>query len=224
VYESYYNQKMKIYLLARDVDSLEKMWSTIADYTQKIDPVVKIKKSRFKPVTNRETLDAGFTHYVAIHRILPRPVRASYGKNTPNVSRNCHGAAALAAGIYPQMECFKKPKDFTHVRINTHEVPLRQLCTGDWVYLKSGPQGTKYPGTKGAHSFIFLSQDLCLSMNGENKELGFFPTSAILNLYGYPGDILYTTDPSASELKKEFVVLRKDLDWTYPDVQTPNPW
>jgi hypothetical protein len=61
-------------------------------------------------------------------------------------------------------------------------------------------------------------------MNGKNKELLFYPTSAVLNTYGYPSDILHTTDPYAEVLKKEIEVLRKDPSWNYPNVQNPNPW
>jgi ankyrin repeat protein len=222
VHEIYSDKK--IHLLGRNADFLDKACKIIADYTQKVDPDAVIKKCEIKKITDADDLEAGFTHYVAIQKILPRPVRAFFGRSTPWVYRNCHGAAVVAAGIYPQISHLEKPDDSDGVKAHTSEVPLEQLCTGDWVYLKSGPIGTKFPGESGAHSFVFLSHDLCLSMNGKNKELGLYATPGVLNAYGYRGDVLYTTDPDADELKERISILRKKPDWTYPDVQTPNSW
>jgi ankyrin repeat protein len=183
----------KLYLLGKDPSFLREKGRLIGEYAAKIAHPLGIEEFKIKEVRAGEDRQYGFIHSIALHRLLPNTLLASYGQQAPNQAKaNCYGAAMMASGITSAMTYMELSDSFSLAAAIAQKISLPNLSLGDLVFLKEGPEESYWPGEEGAHSFVFLSHDFCLSMNGWGQPLEFYSTADVLQRYGYPGDILRT--------------------------------
>lgn len=196
----------EIHLLGKNSEFLQEKWALLREYAEQINTSLEISGCCIENVVNDEELNLGFTKFVSIHELLPKHVRTHLGLRS--TEGNCHGAARLATGKSPSIIYV----DRIDVSRDLEEIPLENLSIGDLVFLKMGPKGTQHEGERGAHSFIYLSDDFCLSMNGTGHKLKFYPTSDVLRHYGYPVDVLMTS--KATEAFRQNIVLLRKSSYT----------
>jgi hypothetical protein len=219
-------------IASNDKAFLEETWKLVAEYTRKIDPLAEIgemkienlgeeeyqnlidpeEKERFYSDTSYDP--KVFNYGIHLDSLLPRLVKTLYGNNPVNTYKgNCHGAALVAAGIFPIMRYLEYPVGLVDSKI--HEISIKELGLGDVVYLQSMGRG------KGDHSFVFLDHNISLSMNGSGEALSIYRTGYILKYYHFPSDVLkenfLKTDENNKIWEKEITILRKNDNWKYPE-------
>lgn len=187
-----------IFLLGRSLDFLKEKGELLIRFGQNIDPHYNITQ-----FTIEEHIEDGFSYRLALHELFPKFLTDSYGTYS-SCEGNCHGAALFAAGIAEEITALEEPYCHKGLLDKTQIIALSKLSPGDLVYLKEGPKGTLYEGKEGAHSFVYLSDDMCLSMNGGGRKLKLHATFDVLKYYGFPMNAL-----KSSALKKHIVILRK---------------
>lgn len=188
-----------IYLVGDNPDFLESKAKTIIKYTAQSYPLTKIpdaKEIKLEKITNEK----GYTSAIQLNNILPLIVALII---TPDERRNrfininCHGAAQVAAGLFPLVTDSRKPP--VGVKFcGSSEVRKEELSTGDIITLDTD------------HSFVFIDNDICLSSNGSAVRLSFCRTEEVLERYNYPKDVLTT-------YSKNFRVFRRDIDHTFSE-------
>lgn len=178
-----------------DLQFLSQTFELISQYTRKVDPAIPLKTPNFKQVS-------ATTYSVEIQDILPRMVRVFFGAHS--LAGNCHGSALVTSGIFPVLSYLPRglPITTNWVREKLEDVDLKNITSGDLVNLSC--QGD-------SHSFVFLSHDLCLSMNGKGKTLDLCRTSDVLELYGFPANALTTPSSHSSAIS----IFRKKGNETY---------
>lgn len=191
-----------ILFISNNIDFIKTTFELIAKYTKKIDPKVQLKPCDIKQVKDFSLHSNDLTPCVDIHDILPRTVRIFYGIHEWNRRCNCHGAALMTAGINPlaSFSYWSPFNTWSYVREKPEEVSLENIDVGDSVFLDSSQD----------HSFVFLSHELCLSMNGRGQSLEIYLTSDVLEKYGYTADAL-----KASSSTKNITIFRKKENLDY---------
>lgn len=171
----------RVVLLSSDVAFMQKALTIMKSYTRQVDPRAFITESSIGQVVDPAQCK-GFTHFVDLLHILPRPVRLFYGAHALNRSDgNCHGAALMAAGLLPMVSHKNCTPIFsTWIDQMLEEVRVADVKAGDLVYLDSHPQNRSDSGICSCHSFVFLSHELCLSANGKGKSLELYSLSDVI--------------------------------------------
>lgn len=220
-----------VFLFGKTASILEEKCNLLKQYTTKVDPramlpEVEIKDNRSHQLTIRatseliikhayhgkndlENLDIvsastlsveGFHYYVNVLTLLPRPVAELYGMHSFNTTlSNCHKTANICAGFFPVIladyELEKHQPESKPISIQ-----LSAIAAGDKVSLQK------------SHSFVFLDDDLSLSMNGQARSLLLYHTEEILALYHMSSDALRFPPNDAM-----ISILRKPDNWHYPE-------
>jgi len=190
-----------IYILSKDFDFLQDTWNAISAYALSVDSTFSAQACPMTTVGNSDYNRRGFKYYADISSLLPAAVRNIYGSATKFMPRNCHGAALTASGITPQLSYLKDTCLEVIFNVSMTKTSLNNLQSGDWIYLKDFPHGTEFAGATGGHSFIYIGDDLCLSMNGYWENCGDYyspklklsRTQDVLNFYGFPKEALITS-------------------------------
>lgn len=190
------DNKKQIHLLSNSRAFLEEALKLIIQYTKKIDPKA--------PLTFNAIVEKDLNLSVDIHGILPRMVRIFYGFNEINQRSNCHGAALMCVGLIPTAICVETHPFFTNwIAEKMEEISVRAISAGDLVLLSGNELGS--------HSFVFLSHEICLSMNGRSLPLEIYPTSAVLKIYGHTADALKIPSPEVTVYRR-----RGNIDYMEP--------
>lgn len=202
-------------LVAKNIEILREKSKLLIDYAKKIDPSKEAIEFKAMALTDWEDLQiTGYTHSLAINEYLPKVVSNVYGFQSCAETRNCHGAALLASGIYSQLEHFFSPYEYHELNVKAEKISLDKIAPGDLVYLKKGlPGSIKESIQDGLHSLVYLCNDLCLSMNGEGKSLYLYSLKFVLNDYGYPEEALnlQQSDEFLDEARKNITIFRKKV-------------
>lgn len=202
-------------LVAKNIEILREKWKLLIDYSKKIDPSKEAIEFKAMALTDWEDLHlTGYTHSLVINEYLPKVVTNIYGFQSCNDNRNCHGAALLASGIYSQLEHFFSPCEFHELNEKSEKISLNEISSGDLVYLKKGlPGSIKESIHDGLHSLVYLTNDLCLSMNGQGKSLYLYSLQFVLSEYGYPEEALnlQQSDEFLDEARKNIIIFRKKV-------------
>ncbi len=171
----------RILLASNSKKFIARTITLITEYTKKIDPSISLTFPVVKQIHEKSLSSQGFTYRANIQTILPRTVRLFYGKYQAIVS-NCHGTALVSAGIFP-VEKFvdRTPLSEDWVYKKFQKIKLKDIATGDLVYLDD---------IWNHHSFVYLSHEVSISMNGIGRKLKLYPTSDILEQYGFSRDAL----------------------------------
>lgn len=178
------------YLKADCSISLCKKRDLLVYYTRKVDPHHDVPKLVDQSI--RE---------ISLNELLPRTVAASLRLD---LRGNCHGAAIVAAGIFPQHFVSMQSMGLSIAKQNVTQIARHQLEAGDIIRLPGNAQ--HWTG----HSFVYLDEDLSLSRNGINGVLNMHSTRSILKLYEYPTDALQSDDCRIS-------FFRKNKEWNCPE-------
>lgn len=205
----------RLHLYEKNPSALVQSYNLIKDYAFLVDPARCFKMIKIKPVTDEDAFEMGYTCYASIRSTLPTPLRIAYGskpKKWKYSTANCHGAAAFALRLRRQIslvDCYEHLTGILHK--GALRVALETLTTGDYVLLTRPPVESHLGGWQGAHSFVYLSGSMCISMNGINKSLELFSTPFVLAKYGYPSNALEKALPGEEEPAwKEYIeVYRK---------------
>lgn len=188
----------RLILLAKDSNTLRKTCDLIKAYTLTIHPHRQFKEIRIKDTPKVKHLQLGYNCYTSIHSILPTNLCRSYGLRSEdwlNNDANCHGSALVAMGLCSQISFISIYEYITSILLeHTQRVPLEDISVGDYVLLTGLSQDDKLLHNWGrSHSLIYLSPELCISMNGRTRPLMFYPTRYVVSGYDYPKDALETS-------------------------------
>lgn len=158
-------KKENIVLLGTSAAELKERIQTLIQYTKQFETQAVFGELSIQSLTPEISFfKKGFTHSVTLNSILPRHLKALYGSNSYTNNGNCHGAACYAAGIYPALT--------TGYKVAMDVIEFDNLSIGDVVSLKGLD-----------HSFLFLDNELCISMNGAGASLEIQPLQNVLEIY-----------------------------------------
>lgn len=188
-----------ISLVGVNPDFLESKAKAIIKYTAQAYPDAKIPDIKEIKVNNFQIkTKEGYTCAIRLNPILPPLVAKIMELSGDDHFRgmNCHGAAAVAAGLFPVVTVASGayPPETGYTK-----VPAKELSAGDIIRLETD------------HSFVFIDNDICLSANGPRQPLTFHRTEEVLDRYQYPKDVLTTHS-------KDFNVYRRDKGHTFSEL------
>lgn len=199
--ETFICENGDVLLLGKYPGYLEDKTKVISAYSQSAYPLTKIDEIPVSPRASKEILEAnndshnlfkkGYCYCINLNSVLPQLITVVL--DLSNTCRrvfpdmNCHGASAVAAGIYPMVEYLP----CSPVQSGMHQISYHQLAPGDVI------------NTKHDHSFVFIDHDICLSANGHGKPLRFYRTEDILTEYGLPCDALITNCEKISVYRRD---------------------
>lgn len=187
------------YLFGEDKESLQELATVIVDYAKNtypsFNPTYEIKQ--IKKPTNE-----GLRFVLILEKLFPSHILALMGETSAGQALgNCHGAALLVGGVSPVLTNipygnFSKNPLATNL---TRYESIKELKPGDIISLKND------------HSFIYLTPDWCISMNGRGTSLELSSTKALLKLYHYKSDLLQFENVGKTANRKplDFSVYRK---------------
>ncbi|TAL60813.1 MAG: hypothetical protein EPN84_09010 [Legionella sp.] len=188
--------KNKIILYGTSMDAIHEKMNLLTLYTKTVDPNKSFKEVKIRKLSKSTAFfDEGFTHAVNLNNLLPRVVEVLYGNHSfVEKFGNCHGAALIAAGIFPVMA--------NGFLINQmQKISFADLAPGDIISLNGSLD----------HSLVFLDFDLCISMNGRGQPFEIHSLKEVLELYKSSLEALKSGD------NEQFTIYRKLEKYIFPE-------
>lgn len=136
----------------------------------------------------KQILDQNYAYSLNLDLILPSIVKTildishRYSGTSIANTLNCHGGALVASGIFPMTECYEEPIDCKRIPEGVHSIPIEAIIPGDIITLVSDTRDYD-------HSIVYLTDELCISINGRNRPMGIYAIKEVLN--GYIPNIQY---------------------------------
>lgn len=184
-------------LVSNDFHFLENKIKILQQYTKSVDPLspeaeIEIDSTEeCKRSLIHDFAEEGYTHFTVLNGHFPRLVEALYGQHRRKAATsNCHGTALFGAGILPVLSDPDNPRQL--LKEKAHNILVENIRPGDLIYS---------PG----HSFIYLDEDICLSMNGRGKLIKIYTTNSVMNM----------CEPEI--LPSRILIFRKNEDWFIPE-------
>lgn len=179
----------KIYLQSNTPSFLESKIEVFKSYTGLVDPMQQLGAPAVEEITEADSPNEGFTHQLCLNSILPRIVVATYGEhNLHTQNSNGFGAALIAGGFTVVLSsCDKFDPIFSSKMDN---ISAKDLCPGD-IVVKTG-----------VHAFVYLDNDLCITMNGRGQLFEIASLDSVLAVYDMDRGFLETPNDSIAMFRK----------------------
>ncbi len=165
-------------LYSSDTQFLKRTWESISIYTQKVD-------SQFYAPTFQAAMDMDNNGrvYTDLTGILPEPVRiwlGDYPDDEDNgVLANSHGAALVAAGVFPAMSYLDSPDSLPGCTLK--ELPPNSKASpGDIILYDTNPIFF-------SQSCVYINNDLCFTMGVFDNTFTIHSFSEIEALHAVKG-------------------------------------